>query len=200
MKSGSRYYVAGVLAAIGAVGLCGSANAAGCPATPLAHLGSASGCLTITLNPGGTATLTNPAPGTSDVFDVPASEDALVLVVNSSGSTVNSLTLSSNLTIFRFDGDGTQANANGAVSNYSGPNTTFSNIAANFLSGTVNFTGGLATGATAFFGLEEAPTAASFTQVIVGVPGPVVGAGMPGLLAACAGFLAWRRRRRQAVA
>ena len=35
---------------------------------------------------------------------------------------------------------------------------------------------------------------------ITGAPGPLAGAGMPGLIAACAGLLALARRRRQKIA
>jgi hypothetical protein len=167
-----------------------------CPA-----VGLDTGCgilITITTSSGGAAsafTVAAASAPTQGPYD--GIEDTLVGVLNSSGATVNTLALSSNTGLFGFDGDGpctvspNPGNCNPAEpSGYAGPGVTFSGISSNAFSGTVNFTGGLAEGASRWFGLEEALTP---SQIMPGVPEPtsmaLFGSGLTGLL-----FYARRRR------
>ncbi len=142
----------------------------------------------IVLNASGTATiLANSAEGPYDDDD-----DTLVGILNDTGNAVPSVELSSTSeNIFGFDADGAcsdnTSDPEGAefgptwkVGNtsvpyaatgcaygsygYEGPNVSFSGIATNDDSGTVNFTdGGLANGGSQWFTLENSLSAASFT-------------------------------------
>jgi hypothetical protein len=194
MKLSAAYV--GIFLATAIVGASGAANAATCPAP----IGQADGCIQINLNPDGTVTVLNPGqggnPGTTAVYD--GVEDTLISVTNNSGNSVGSIHLMSNLGIFDFDGDGisTFLSAPTGPTGYEGPGTSF--IFTSLTSGDVLFTGGLANGASLYFSLEQAITAADFGSIVVGpsVPGPIVGAGLLGLIAACGALLALARRRR----
>src|SRR5215467_5340650 len=97
-RSFRQYMLAGTMLAGGAVfGGATPASALVCPA-----VGADTNCgIIITLNPGGTATVTATGQGPYD-----GTEDTLVGIVNNSGSTVTSVHLSSKLSIGGFDGDG----------------------------------------------------------------------------------------------
>ena len=132
-----------------------------CPA-----IGADTSCgILIIINPGGS--LTVKGDSTQGPYD--SSEDSLIGVLNNSGQKVDSIALTTNTDAFGFDGDGlctyTFTGSSGCpfdTTGYGGPNTSFSNISPDSSSGTVNFTGGLGSGATAFFSLEEALTEQSF--------------------------------------
>ena len=165
----------------------GKANAlfTQCPST-IALGGGTSGCDSlITLGTGGSASIAVDATQGPYEFI----EDQIVGVQNNSGGIVSAISLSGS-NIFGFDGDGACAYVVGCVtptggSGYEGPGTSFT--VANANTGTVNFIGGLANGATAWFSLEEAPSVNGFSvgTVTGGVPEPasllLLGSGLIGL-------------------
>lgn len=121
-------------------------------------------------------------------------EDNLVGVVNNSGGSIASMTLTGN-NIFGFDNDGiaTYTGIYSGSTGYEGPNTSFNIVDAN--NGSVIFTGGLANGATAYFSLEEQASAsanggAGVVGVTPSVPEPselallTLGVGLMGFVAA----------------
>jgi len=124
-----------------------------CPA-----IGHDTGCeYLITINPGGTETITQDSAQGPFV----PTGDVLVGVLNSSGTTVNSLYLNGGVEkIFAFDNNGLctvspiLSGCPFGPTGYEGPNTSFSGIDPGQTSGYVNFTGGLVSGGTAFFSRE----------------------------------------------
>jgi RHS repeat-associated protein len=103
-------------------------------------------------------------------------EDTLIGVQNNSGGTIGSLVLSANTDLFGFDGDGLCSGVNSGgktpfyppptgcpfgSTRYEGPGTSFSNINPSATGGVVNFTSGLAPGASTYFSLEETLTGAT---------------------------------------
>jgi len=74
----SKYFLAGILAAIYVMSSSGLASANGCPASSANPLGFATACVTITVNPGLLLSITNPPSGTTAVFDGIDIEDTLL--------------------------------------------------------------------------------------------------------------------------
>jgi hypothetical protein len=139
-------------------------------------------------------------------------DDTLIGIVNSSGGTLKSITLSGSVAgvgIFFFEGDGACAavactNGAGDTSGYGGPGINYSNISTNSTSGTVNVgcTGvgtcaGIANGASAWFSLEGALTASVLAPPTTPVPSSVLL--MFAGLAALAMFYVARNRFARAI-
>jgi hypothetical protein len=121
----------------------------------------------ITVNPGLGITITTGSATPDLMIDAALNpgnpDDVMVGIVNNSGVTIASLTLSGTSNIYGFDGDG-------ACSGYTTPNAspctptfneyfpagiTDSGVNGAQTSGTINFTGGLANGAQTWISLEN---------------------------------------------
>lgn len=184
---------------------CPTANAVTSPGDNSLYRGIGGCNVVITFNLGGSITTTIPNANPYDGV-----EDTMVGIVNNSASVITSVFLSSTtLALFGFDADGicapngTQPFLSGADfttycphgssttngNDYLGQASSFSGIAANFRSGTVNFAG-IATGGTAMFSLEEPPS----LNFQVNVPEPASIA----LLGTVVMFVSFRLRRRKA--
>jgi Domain of unknown function (DUF6531) len=150
------------------------------PFTECPAVGVDTSCgLLIEVTSSGTTIYGDPTQGPYDGAD-----DTLIGVLNSSGSAVGQLTLSSNTPSFGFDGDGicsgfyTLSSCPFGPTGYEGPGTSFSNISAGGTGGVVTFSGGIAPGGTAYFSLEEPLNASS---VVTGGPSTAEQGGAPGL-------------------
>jgi len=160
------------------------------PFTQCPAVGASPSCaILVVFNADGTTSiLTDPSVGPFDRV-----EDTLVGVQNNSGTTVPNMHISGS-SIFGFDGDGicsgryspAPAGCPFGSTRYEGPNTSFSIVDSSH--GTVIFTNGLASGASTYFSLEGALSAASikiFRTTKLTYAGPrLIAQGQPATLSA----------------
>jgi hypothetical protein len=136
-----------------------SAHAGICPAT-----GQATDCgVQINITGANTYTVSAGPAGNNNPYD--GVEDTLVGITNTTGSTINSISIvaSDASDAFGFDGDGpcTYGVIACGVTGYEGPNMTFDLSGVDSFGGgtlVINFTGGLAAGASTWFALEGTPS------------------------------------------
>ncbi len=168
-----RFAFAVVLAGGAVLSLPALTGAASAATGPCPAVGQATGCgVIITIN--STAPFVTIAePGNGNPYD--GEDDTLVGIVNNSGVSLSSLGLSSSEDIFGFDGDGicTFRSFRSSVGSYcdssahfpthpdtlgpdyEGPDNTFSGIARDKRSGTVDFTTALGGASSTYFSLES---------------------------------------------
>lgn len=132
------------------------------PFTECPAVGADSSCgLLIEITDSGAVVYGDPSQGPYDSV-----EDTLIGVINDSTKTMGALALTSSTDLFGFDGDGLCiyiACGWAAPTTYEGPNTSFSDVSADYSSGVVNFPAGLAPGGSTYFSLEEALSTSNVT-------------------------------------
>src|SRR2546426_184977 len=136
------------------------------PFTQCPPVGADTSCaILLVIEKGGSLRVkTDPSQGPFDRI-----EDTLIGVQNNSDQMILSIPLTAAIRIFAFDGDGIcgsdpftglplsprPAGCPFGPTLYEGPRVSFANINASRTSGTVNFTGGIPPGKSAYFSLEE---------------------------------------------